>query len=81
MEIDFGDNKKEEKNTKNKDEDNNEEIVSDILTSDIPAEEWQREVEKVSSKLKVDYSSKYITGEWRSHMEQLKNNEIVYNIK
>jgi translation initiation factor 2 beta subunit (eIF-2beta)/eIF-5 len=51
-------------------------IISNILTSDIPPDEWQRELERVSSKLKTDYSvSSYSTSEWRSHIEQIKVNE------
>jgi translation initiation factor 2 beta subunit (eIF-2beta)/eIF-5 len=52
------------------------EVVSNILTSDIPPDEWQREIERVSSKLKMDYSvSNYSNSEWRAHIEQIKINE------
>lgn len=77
MEIDFGDITREDK-MKNNAADQGQEIVSDILTSDIPPEEWQREIEKVSSKIKIDYNaSNYSTGEWRAHIDQIKLNETV----
>jgi hypothetical protein len=56
---------------------NKQDIVSNILVSDIPSEEWQREIEKVSSKLKIDYNNTYNSIEWRSHMDQIKTNETV----
>jgi len=80
MEIEYDDEGKGNENQNNKDyeyRDNEKgEIVSSILTSDIPADEWQRELERVSSKLKMDYNvSSYNTSEWRNHIEQIKNNE------
>ena len=48
------------------------------MKSDIPAEEWQRELEKVSSKLKLDYGNNYNSIEWRAHVDQIKNNEGVF---
>lgn len=78
MEIDFGDKAKDEM-VMNKDDDQySQNIGSSILISDIPPEEWQRELEKVSSKLKMDYNANnYNTVEWRSHIDQIKTNEVV----
>jgi len=76
MEIDYGDNEKEA--TTNKQEEANiENTNNEILHSDIPAQEWQREVEKMSSKLKTDYKTNNIIGEWRGHIEQIKNYDTV----
>jgi hypothetical protein len=55
-----------------------QDIVSDIMKSEIPAEDWQRELEKVSSKLKIDYGNNYNSIEWRAHIDQIKNNESVF---
>jgi Intra-flagellar transport protein 57 len=75
MEIDFGDKMKDE--TDNKEDDSSQEIISNILLSDIPPEEWQREVERVSSKLKIDYNNFNLNNsEWRSHLEIIKNHDI-----
>lgn len=72
MEIDFGDKAKDTGDKK--DEEEEKELMSNIITSDIPAEEWQREVEKVSSKLKFDYNNFNLNNaEWRSHLENIKN--------
>jgi hypothetical protein len=59
--------------------DNNEqEAESVILQPSIPPEDFQREIEKVSSKLKMDYTTNaYNSVEWRSHVEQIKTNETV----
>ena len=47
---------------------------SGILFSNISPEEWQRELEKVSSKLKFDYGRINMNGtsEWREHIQQIK---------
>ena len=58
---------------------NRTDIVSNILYSDIPADEWQRELERVSAKLKMDYNnsgySSHTNSEWRGHIEGIKTNE------
>jgi len=77
MEIDYGDNNKEETGTNKIEEEKNENVNNEILTSDIPAQEWQREVEKMSSKLKTDYKTSNIIGEWRGHIEQIKTYDTV----
>ena len=77
MEIEYDDEGKGNEFYKGKEDtaDKNE-IISNILSSDIPADEWQRELERVSSKLKMDYNAtNYHTSEWRNHIESIKNNE------
>ena len=78
MEIDFGDKAKDSGDIK--DEEAGQEIMSNILTSDIPAEEWQREVERVASKLKFDYNNFNLNNaEWRGHLENIKNYDANIN--
>ena len=73
MEIDFGDNNKAKEDVDNKDEDVTE-PNSNILHSNVSADEWQREVEKASSKLKPEsMNMNYTAGEWRGHIDQIKN--------
>ena len=77
-EIDYGDeaNEKNESNavqnpqTTEKGADDG----SGILFSNISPEDWQRELEKVSSKLKFDYARINMNGtsEWREHIQQIK---------
>lgn len=77
MEIDFGDNNNAKEDLANK-EDDDTEASSNILHSNVPTEEWQREVEKASSKLKQEsINMTYTTGEWRGHIDQIKNNNTV----
>jgi estrogen-related receptor beta like 1 len=78
-EIDYGDNlnevKKEEKaKTTDIKEDN---TGIGILYSNTTQEDWQRELEKVSSKLKLDYNALNVFGknEWRNHIQTIKDNE------
>lgn len=74
QEIDFGDKAKDEEK---KNEQNEQEIMSSILNSDIPSEEWKREVERVSSKLKIDYNNANIlNSEWRGHLENIKKHDV-----
>ena len=75
--IDFGDRAQDTVKSENVEQ----EAVSEILKPSISPEDFQREVEKVSSKLKMDYSTKaYSSVEWRSHIDQIKTNETVkYN--
>lgn len=74
MEIDYGDKitqEHEPEETKIQSEQ-----ASNVLYSNIPPEEWQRELEKVSSKLKVEYIGGPLSNaEWRSHIDQIKLNE------
>ena len=79
-EIDYGDDqndKGEAKNNNLNNENNNKENADDgseILVTNLSQEEWQRELEKVSSKLKFDYSKVSSSGssEWREHIQQIK---------
>lgn len=77
MEIDYGDNNKEEVSNNKLEEDKQENANNEILSSDIPATEWQREVEKMSSKLKTDYKGSNVIGEWRGHIDQIKTYDTV----
>lgn len=90
-EIDFGDTVNSSSTTTTMDKNtgkiinlksDKEDLVDDeetrILNSNIPKADWMREVERVGSKLKIDYTSitsSYNTSEWRSHIEQIKNND------
>ena len=73
-EIEYGDDvngnekKKEEKVTTNVDD------VTGIMFSGTSQEDWSRELEKVSSHLKLDYNKVNSTGnsEWREHIQQIK---------
>ena len=77
-EIDYGDEvneKNEAKNAQNQQQaDKGVDDGSGILFSNISPEEWQRELEKVSSKLKFDYAKINMNGtsEWREHIQQIK---------
>jgi hypothetical protein len=74
QEIDFGD---KVKNDDKLNKENEELIMSNILKSDIPLEEWKREVERVSSKLKIDYNNSNIFNtEWRGHVENIKKHDV-----
>ena len=77
-EIDYGDeaNEKNENKT-NQNPQTTEKGLDDgsgILFSNISPEEWQRELEKVSSRLKFDYGKINMNGtsEWREHIQQIK---------
>ncbi len=76
VEIQYDDEGKggDNKNSNNNNEDKNE-VVSEILYSEVPADEWQRELERVSGKLKMDFNSTFSTSEWRSHIDGIKSNE------
>lgn len=80
IEIDYGDNINEvdkqdvEKDIlTNQDGDNG----TNILNSGITTEDWQRELEKVSSKLKIDYNAinSFGNSEWRAHILTIRDNE------
>lgn len=83
-EIDYGDNnlnKVGTNNNMNKEEvigEEEDEEESKILISEIPKNAWMREVDRVSSKLKLDYNtiSSYNNAEWRAHVEQIKTNDV-----
>ncbi len=83
MEIDYGDNNRGEVATdKLEEEERVEDSNNEIMQSDIPVQEWQREVERMSSKLKTDYKATNIIGEWRGHIEQIKGFDTVkYDFK
>ena len=73
-EIDYGEEatgeeKKKEKETKEEEDDG-----TNILFSGTDAEDWHRELEKVSNKLKIDYKSLNPNGnsEWRAHINKIK---------
>ena len=82
-EIDYGDSGVGNKTNENKlepEEANHEEDDEDdsrIMHSNIPKADWNREVERISSKLKIDFASvsSYNSSEWRSHVEQVKSND------
>lgn len=65
-------------NKDNYEANNNEnEEENNIIKSDISRKDWLREVDRISSKLKIDYenaTSSY-SSEWRTHVDQLKNND------
>ena len=77
-EIDYGDEVNDKNETKNapnpQSQDKGVDDGSGILFSNISPEEWQRELEKVSSKLKFDYAKINMNGtsEWREHIQQIK---------
>ena len=77
-EIDYGDeaNEKNESNAAQNPQTNEKGMDdgSGILYSNINSEDWQRELEKVSSKLKFDYAKINMNGtsEWREHIQQIK---------
>ena len=79
-EIDYGDNQNRDDETDTKKETRGKQEEStgeEILYSGTSSEDWQRELEKVSSKLKMDYDSISAFGnsEWRSHIATIKENE------
>lgn len=43
-----------------------------IIKSNIPKKAWMREVEKISSKLKIIYEESSFSSEWRSHIDKIK---------
>ena len=75
-EIDYGDDiNGDEKKASN--QENKKESVDDgtgIMYSGTTQEDWQRELEKVGSKLKIEYGKINANGtsEWREHIQQIK---------
>lgn len=79
-EIDYGDNLNNDdkkRGEEDKRDSNEEDNGSNILYSGTSAEDWQRELEKVSNSLKLDYDSLNAFGnsEWRVHVDSIKKNE------
>ena len=73
-EIDYGDNLNNDdkkRGEEDKRDSNEEDNGSNILYSGTSAEDWQRELEKVSNSLKLDYDSLNAFGnsEWRVHVD------------
>lgn len=80
IEIDYGDNINqvdkqdvEQDILSNQDKDDGTKIIHSGITTD----DWQRELEKVSSKLKIDYNSlnSFGNSEWRAHISTIRENE------
>lgn len=79
-EIDFGDDSRGIKDANNieAESDDKNDIVQIVLTSNISPDEWNREVERVSSKLRSETTkntANYNLAEWRNHVDQIKNFE------
>jgi len=79
-EIDYGDDSRgiKEVSRKEMEAEENNDLVQIILNSNISPDEWNREVERVSSKLRTDYTkntTNYNVAEWRNHIDQIKTNE------
>jgi estrogen-related receptor beta like 1 len=55
----------------------NDDDETKILHSNIPKSDWMKEVQRIGSKLKIDYLNigTYNSSEWRSHIEQVKTND------
>jgi hypothetical protein len=80
MEIDYGDNldsENKEKEKKEVEQENQDDDVNSIVYSGISSEDWQRELERLSSKLKLDYDnlSSMNSQEWKSRIETLRENQ------
>ena len=84
-EIDYGDdiNGDEKKVTNAKHTKDNEQIDdgTGIMFSGTTQEDWQRELEKVSMKLKIEYGKINANGtsEWREHIQQIKQGREKFN--
>ncbi len=75
VEIQYDDEGRGGDNKISNTKDDKNEVVSEILYSEVPADEWQRELERVSGKLKMDFNNTLNTSEWRSHIDSIKLNE------
>lgn len=76
MEIDYEENEIQENKAERIEQD------KAVLFSAIPSQQWQREKEKVSAKLKIEYkSSNYGMSEWRSHFDQMSNLNNTFAVK
>jgi len=84
-EIDYGDDingeEKNRVNEKNKRENEENDDGTGIMFSGTTQEDWQRELEKVSMKLKLDYGKINTNGisEWRDHIQQIKQGGEKFN--
>ena len=83
-EIDYGDDIKGDEKAKNannvKEKEENDDGIG-ILYSGTTMEDWQRELEKVSSKLKIEYGKINANGtsEWREHIQQIRQGGEKFN--
>ena len=61
---------------------NNEIDYGDDIFSGTSQEDWQRELEKVSMKLKLEYGKINLNGtsEWREHIQQIKQGGEKFNV-
>ena len=72
MEIDYGDNLDADNKDKDKEEEKEikDDDFSNIVYSGTSNEDWQRELERLSSKLKLDYDNLELNSqEWKSRIE------------
>ena len=84
-EIDYGDDingdEKKATNVKQAKEKEQEDDGTGIMYSGTSQEDWQRELEKVSMKLKLEYGKINANGtsEWREHIQQIKQGGEKFN--
>ena len=84
-EIDYGDDingdEKKTVNAKNKKDNEQNDDGTGIMYSGTTQEDWQRELEKVSMKLKLEYGKINANGtsEWREHIQQIKQGGEKFN--
>ena len=82
-EIDYGDDidGEEKKPSKGKEEEQIDDGTG-IMFSGTSQEDWQRELEKVSMKLKLEYGKINLNGtsEWREHIQQIKQGGEKFNV-
>ena len=84
-EIDYGDDingeEKKTTNVKSTKEGEQPDDGTGILFSGTTQEDWQRELEKVSMKLKIEYGKINANGtsEWREHIQQIKQGGEKFN--
>ena len=84
-EIDYGDDingdEKRAVNAKNGKENEQSDDGTGIMYSGTSQEDWQRELEKVSMKLKLEYGKINANGtsEWREHIQQIKQGGEKFN--
>ena len=84
-EIDYGDDINADEKRGNKANNAKEKEEKDdgigIMYSGTTQEDWQRELEKVSSKLKIEYGKINANGssEWRGHIQQIKQGGEKFN--
>ena len=84
-EIDYGDDingdDKKAANTKHAGDTEQVDNGTEIMYSGTTQEDWQRELEKVSMKLKIEYGKINANGasEWREHIQQIKQGGEKFN--